>query len=76
LAKRIFPCLDVKDVKVVKGMRFVNLKNEENPAKLAAICKEQEADELVFLDITASYEKRGTMLDFVKGDGKLGFAVK
>jgi cyclase len=66
LAKRIIPCLDVKDGKVVKGVQFVNLKVEGNPAKLAAIYEEQGADELVFLDITASYEKRGTMLDVVK----------
>jgi cyclase len=66
LAKRIIPCLDVKDGKVVKGMQFVNLKVEGNPAKLAAIYEEQGADELVFLDITASYEKRDTMLEVVK----------
>ena len=66
LAKRIIPCLDVKDGKVVKGVQFVNLKIEGDPAKLAAIYEEQGADELVFLDITASYEKRGTMLDIVK----------
>jgi len=66
LAKRIIPCLDVKDRKVVKGVQFVNLKIEGDPAKLAAIYEEQGADELVFLDITASYEKRGTILDVVK----------
>jgi cyclase len=66
LAKRIIPCLDVKNGKVVKGVQFVNLKIEGDPAKLAAIYEEQGADELVFLDITASYEKRGTMLDIVK----------
>lgn len=66
LAKRIIPCLDVKDGKVVKGVQFVNLKIEGDPAKLAAIYEKQGADELVFLDITASYEKRGTMLDVVK----------
>ncbi len=66
LAKRIIPCLDVKDGKVVKGVQFVNLKIEGDPSKLAAIYEEQGADELVFLDITASYEKRGTMLDVVK----------
>jgi len=66
LAKRIIPCLDVKDGKVVKGVQFVNLKIEGDPAKLAAIYEEQGADELVFLDITASYEKRGIMLDVVK----------
>jgi len=66
LAKRIIPCLDVKDGKVVKGVQFVNLKIEGDPAKLAAIYEEQGADELVFLDITASSEKRGTILDVVK----------
>lgn len=66
LAKRIIPCLDVKDGKVVKGVQFVNLRIEGDPAKLAAIYEEQGADELVFLDITASYEKRGTMLDVVR----------
>ncbi len=66
LTKRIIPCLDVRNGKVVKGVRFVNLKIEGDPAKLAAIYEEQDADELVFLDITASYEKRNTMLDVVK----------
>lgn len=66
MAKRIIPCLDVKDGKVVKGVQFVNLKIAGDPAKLAAIYEEQGADELVFLDITASYEKRGIMLDVVK----------
>jgi len=66
LAKRIIPCLDVKDGKVVKGVRFKNLKIEGDPAKLAAIYEKQGADELVFLDITASYEKRDTMLDVAK----------
>ncbi len=66
LAKKIVPCLDVKDGKVVKGVRFKDLKIEGDPAKLAAIYEEQGADELVFLDITASYEKRGTMLEVAK----------
>ncbi|UCH70386.1 MAG: imidazole glycerol phosphate synthase subunit HisF [Candidatus Bathyarchaeota archaeon] len=66
LAKRIVPCLDVKDGKVVKGVRFKDLKVEGDPAKLAAIYEEQGADELVFLDITASHEKRGTMLKAAK----------
>jgi cyclase len=66
LTKRIIPCLDVKDGKVVKGVQFKNLKIEGDPAKLAAIYEEQGADELVFLDITASYEKRGTILDVAK----------
>ena len=66
LAKRIVPCLDVKDGKVVKGVQFVNLRIEGDPAELAAAYEEQGADELVFLDITASHEKRDTMLDVVK----------
>jgi cyclase len=66
LAKRIVPCLDVKDGKVVKGVQFVNLKVEGDPAELAAAYEEQGADELVFLDITASHEKRDTTLEVVK----------
>jgi cyclase len=66
LAKRIIPCLDVRGGKVVKGVKFVNLKIEGDPAELAAVYEAQGADELVFLDITASYEQRGTMLDLVK----------
>jgi cyclase len=66
VAKRIIPCLDVRDGKVVKGVQFVNLKIEGDPAKLAAVYEEQGADELVFLDITASYERRGTMVGVVK----------
>jgi len=66
LAKRIVPCLDVKDGKVVKGVKFVNLKVEGDPAELAAAYEEQGADELVFLDITASHEKRDTTLEVVK----------
>ena len=66
LAKRIVPCLDVKDGKVVKGVQFVNLNVEGDPAKLAAAYEEQGADELVFLDITASHEKRDTTLEVVK----------
>jgi len=66
LAKRIVPCLDVKDGQVVKGVQFVNLKVEGDPAELAAEYEEQGADELVFLDITASHEKRDTTLEVVK----------
>jgi len=66
LAKRIVPCLDVKDGKVVKGVQFVNLRIEGDPAELAAAYEEQGADELVFLDITASHEKRDTTLEVVK----------
>ena len=60
------PCLDVKDGKVVKGVQFVNLKVEGEPPELAAEYEGQGADEIVFLDITASYEKRDTTLEVVK----------
>ncbi len=66
LSKRIIPCLDVKDGKVVKGIRFKNLKEEGDPSELARFYDEQGADEVVFLDITASYEKRKILLDVVK----------
>ncbi len=65
LTKRIIPCLDVKEGKVVKGVHFKNLRIEGDPAKLASIYEEQNADEIVFLDITASHEKRGTLLKVV-----------
>ena len=66
LTKRIIPCLDVKDGQVVKGKGFVNLKYAGNPIKLVRKYYEEGADELVFLDITASYEKRKTMIDLVE----------
>lgn len=66
LAKRIVPCLDVMNGQVVKGVQFVNLKVEGDPAELAADYEEQGADEVVFLDITASHEKRDTTLEVVK----------
>ncbi len=66
LTKRIVPCLDVKDGKVVKGVQFVNLRIEGDPVELAADYEEQGADEIVFLDITASHEKRDTTLEVVK----------
>jgi len=66
LSKRIIPCLDVKDGRVVKGINFVNLKDAGNPAETAAIYSEEGADELVFLDITASFEARKTMLEVVR----------
>lgn len=58
LVKRIIPCLDVKEGKVVKGIHFENLKDVGDPVELAKRYEEEGADELVFLDITASYEKR------------------
>lgn len=66
LTKRIVPCLDVKNGQVVKGVQFVNLKVEGDPAELAADYEEQGADEVVFLDITASHERRDTTLEVVK----------
>jgi cyclase len=66
LAKRIIPCLDVENGKVVKGIRFKNLRVEGDPAELAYEYERQGADEVVFLDITASYEKREIFLDVVR----------
>ncbi|MBP7056469.1 MAG: imidazole glycerol phosphate synthase subunit HisF [Candidatus Omnitrophica bacterium] len=63
LTKRIIPCLDVKDGRVVKGVNFVNLKDAGDPVENARYYDQQGADELVFLDITASHEKRKTILD-------------
>ena len=73
VAKRIIPCLDVKDGRVVKGTKFVNLKDAGDPVELAALYDEAGADELVFLDITASHEKRETMVDVVKKTAKKVF---
>jgi|TARA_B100001971_G_C18250658_1_gene577922 cyclase len=70
LTKRIIPCLDVKDGKVVKGKKFVNLQYAGDPVELAKRYNEQGADELVFLDITASYEKRKTMVEVVRNVAK------
>ena len=64
--KRIIPCLDVKDGKVVKGINFVGLKEVGDPVDLAEEYYKQGADELVFLDITASHEKRKTIIDVVE----------
>ena len=65
LKKRIIPCLDVKDGRVVKGTNFVNLRDAGDPVEIAKAYDEQGADEIVFLDITASHEKRGIILDIV-----------
>jgi cyclase len=65
LAKRIIPCLDVTGGRVVKGVNFVNLKDAGDPVELAQRYNEQGADELVFLDITASSDARDTMVDVV-----------
>ena len=66
LSKRIIPCLDVKDGKVVKGVQFKNLREEGDPCELAGVYDEHGADEVVFLDITASFEKRKILLNVVK----------
>ncbi|MFC5651958.1 imidazole glycerol phosphate synthase subunit HisF [Paenibacillus solisilvae] len=66
LAKRIIPCLDVKDGRVVKGVNFVNLRDAGDPVELAATYDKEGADELVFLDISASIEGRATMVEVVK----------
>ncbi|HWO05388.1 MAG TPA: imidazole glycerol phosphate synthase subunit HisF [Methylomirabilota bacterium] len=66
LCKRLIPCLDVKDGRVVKGVRFVELRDAGDPVAAALAYDEQGADELVFLDITASHEGRATMLDVVR----------
>jgi len=65
LAKRIIPCLDVKDGRVVKGTNFINLRDAGDPVELAAFYDREGADELVFLDITASAEGRKTVVDMV-----------
>lgn len=65
LTKRIIPCLDVKDGRVVKGVSFVNLKDAGDPVENARFYDEQGADELTFLDITASHEKRDIIIDVV-----------
>ena len=65
LAKRIIPCLDVKDGRVVKGVNFVNLRDAGDPVEIAAAYEKEGADELTFLDITASHEKRNIILDVV-----------
>ncbi|KEQ22062.1 MULTISPECIES: imidazole glycerol phosphate synthase subunit HisF [Paenibacillus] len=66
LAKRIIPCLDVKDGRVVKGVNFVNLRDAGDPVELASIYDREGADELVFLDISASHEGRATMVNVVQ----------
>ncbi len=66
LAKRIIPCLDVKDGRVVKGVNFVNLRDAGDPVETAAAYSRQGADEVVFLDITASVEKRPAILEVVR----------
>lgn len=66
LTKRIIPCLDVKDGRVVKGVSFVNLRDAGDPVDVATVYDREGADELCFLDITASHEKRKTIIDVVE----------
>lgn len=73
LTKRIIPCLDVKDGRVVKGVKFLNLRDAGDPVEVAQVYDREEADEIVFLDITASFEKRQTMLDVVRGTAETVF---
>ncbi len=73
LAKRIIPCLDVKDGEVVKGVNFVNLTSEGNPVELAEKYSKEGADELVFLDITATLKSRNNVVDLVKKVAKKVF---
>ncbi len=66
LAKRIIPCLDVHEGRVVKGINFVNLRDAGDPVEQARVYDQEGADELIFLDITATHEARETMLDVVR----------
>ena len=66
LAKRIIPCLDIKDGRVVKGVSFLNLRDAGDPVEQARVYDAEGADELVFLDITASHERRDIVLDMVR----------
>src|ERR1700731_493194 len=73
LAIRIIPCLDVTAGRVVKGVNFVNLRDAGDPVELAERYNEQGADELVFLDITASSDARVTMVDVVRRTARMVF---
>ncbi|MFA5199275.1 MAG: HisA/HisF-related TIM barrel protein, partial [Candidatus Omnitrophota bacterium] len=66
LSKRIIPCLDIKDGRVVKGVKFLGLRDAGDPVEVARVYDRQGADELVFLDITASFENRKTLVGLVK----------
>ncbi len=73
LRRRVIPCLDVADGRVVKGVRFVDLVDEGDPPELAERYAREGADELVFLDITAAPERRGTLLDVVERTARRAF---
>jgi cyclase len=66
LAKRIIPCLDIRDGQTVKGINFINIRNVGDPVELGKLYSEQGADELVFLDITATHEGRKTFVELVR----------
>jgi cyclase len=73
LAKRIIPCLDVKDGRVVKGVNFVDLRDAGDPVEIARRYDREEADELVYLDITASHERRDILIDVVRRTAEQAF---
>jgi cyclase len=73
LARRVIPCLDVDKGRVVKGTKFLNLTDEGDPAELAERYAAEGADEIVFLDITAAHERRGTMLEVVRRTASRAF---
>jgi cyclase len=73
LARRVIPCLDVDKGRVVKGTKFLNLTDEGDPAELAERYAREGADEIVFLDITAAHERRGTMLEVVRRTASRAF---
>src|SRR4030042_1175178 len=66
LSKRIIPCLDIKEARVVKGVKFLGLRDAGDPVEVARVYDRQQADELVFLDITASFENRKTLIELVE----------
>jgi len=66
LSKRIIPCLDIKEGRVVKGVKFLGLRDAGDPVEVAKVYDQQQADELVFLDITASFENRKTLVELVR----------
>ena len=73
LKARVIPCLDVKDGRVVKGVNFVNLRDAGDPVESAIAYDQAGADELCFLDITASHEDRGILLDVVRRTAEVCF---
>src|SRR3970040_1586997 len=73
LTKRVIPCLDVKEERVVKGTRFVILRDEGDPAEVASLYDQHGADQLVFLDITASHERRQILMEVVRRTAEMAF---